>query len=197
MEPVEVLAMVGGHVDQELLLRNQYLALENEILRTRVTQKIKFTPIERQRLAQIGKELGQKALIDVATIVKPETILRWFRELVAKKYDGSKNRKQLGRPATDLVISQHILRIARENRTWGYDKIQGALANIGYQVSDQTVANILKKNGLPPRSGRVPEMSWADFIRNHQDTLYACDFFTADVFTPAGLVTYYVLFFSN
>jgi putative transposase len=88
----------------------------------------------------------------VATIVNPETILRWLRKLVAKKYDGSKNRKQRGRPATDRVTTQHILKIARENRTWGYDKIQGALANIGYQVSDQTIANILKKNGLPPRS---------------------------------------------
>jgi hypothetical protein len=93
MESAEVLALVGGHVEAEILLRNEYLAAENAILKSKLEGRLRFTHEERVRLAKIGKQLGRKALADVGPIVKPDTILKWFRELVAKKFDGSKHRR--------------------------------------------------------------------------------------------------------
>jgi len=195
MKPVEALALVGGYVDGELLARNEYLAAENEILRSKLDGKIKLTRDERIRLATIGNRIGKKALEDVAHIVKPETVLKWYRELVAQKFDSSAKRRKVGRPATDKGIEELILLIAEANPGWGYDRIMGALSNLGLVISDQTVGNILKKHGIAPSPKRQPTMPWADFIKFHEDVLSACDFFTAEVFMPFGLITYYVLFF--
>ena len=85
--------------------------------------------------------------------------------------------------------------MAEENRSWGYDRIVGALANLGYEVSDQTVGNILRRRGVPPAPGRKRSMTWAAFIRAHLALLAGTDFFTVEVLTLRGLVTYYVLFF--
>ncbi len=87
------------------------------------------------------------------------------------------------------------MRMAQENRSWGYDRIVGALANLGYTISDQTVGNILKRHGLPPAPERKTTTTWTEGIRTHMDVLVATDFFTAEVWTLGGLVTYYVLFF--
>ncbi len=195
MKPVEALAMVGGYVDEELLARNEYLAAENEILRSKIEGKITLTNDERIRLATIGNRIGKKALEDVAHIVKPETVLKWYRDLVARKFDSSANRKKAGRPPVDKEIEDLILLIAEANPSWGYDRIMGALSNLGLTVSDQTVGNILKKHGIPTAPKRQPTMPWADFIKYHEDVLSACDFFTAEVFTPFELITYYVLLF--
>ncbi len=91
METVEALALVGGYVDEELLIRNEYLAAENEILKSKLKKPVKFINVERIRLAKFGKRLGLEALRDIACIVQPEIIMKWFRELVAKKFDGSAN----------------------------------------------------------------------------------------------------------
>jgi putative transposase len=88
-----------------------------------------------------------------------------------------------------------VVRLAQENRSWGYDRIVGALANLGYTISDQTVGNILKRHGIPPAPERKTTTTWKEFIRTHMDVLVATDFFTAEVWTLGGLVTYYVLFF--
>jgi putative transposase len=88
-----------------------------------------------------------------------------------------------------------VLRIARDNRTWRYDRIQGALKHLGYTISDQTVGNILKRYGIPPAPEREKTTPWKEFIRSHLDVLVATDFFTTEVWTWCGLVTYYVLFF--
>jgi transposase InsO family protein len=131
----------------------------------------------------------------VATIVKPDTILAWHRKLVAQKFDGSKQRKPPGRPTIDQEVEALVVRMARENRFWGYDRIVGALANLGHTISDQTVGNILKRHGIPPAPERKTTTTWKEFIRTHLDVLVATDFFTAEVWTLGGLVTYYVLFF--
>jgi len=153
--------------------------------------------MERIRLATIGNKIGSKALEGIANIVKPETIMKWYRNLIAKKYDGSKNRKPgKGRPAIDPEIEQLIVSVALENPSWGYDRIVGALSNLGYKVSDQTVKNVLEKHGIPPAPDRDRDTRWADFIKRHINILVACDFFTAEVITPAaGIINYYVLFF--
>ncbi len=195
MEAMEALALVSGNVDQELLVRNEYLATENKILKSKLKKPVQFNDSERIQLAKIGKRMGLKALKEISCIVKPETILKWFRKLVAKKFDGSKFRKKAGRPRIDYELESLILKFAEENPSWGYDRLSGALSNLGYQVSDQTVGNILKRNGIPPVPNRTQDTTWSKFIKNHQNVLAACDFFTAEVVTPVGLITYFVLFF--
>ena len=191
----QLLAHVTGTIDEELRLRNEYLATENRILRSKLTGRIRFKDEERRELATIGKQLGRKALEAIATIVKPATILRWHADLIARKFDGSGYRQSPGRPPISTEVERLILRFARENRTWGYDRISGALKNLGHRVSDTSVGVILRKHGLPPASERKKETTWREFIRNHIDVLVATDFFTTEVWSRYGLVTYYVLFF--
>src|SRR4030095_616568 len=137
----------------------------------------------------------KQALTAVAQIVKPETILGWHRTLGAQKFDGSQQRQSPGRPPIDPELEALIVRIAQENRAWGYDRIVGALANLGLTVSAQTVGNVLKRHGMAPAPERKTTTTWKEFIRTHMDVLVATDFFTAEVWTLGGLVTYDVLFF--
>ena len=192
-----MLAYVTGSVDEELLRRNEYLVAENRILRAQIPGRLKLTDGERRTLAQIGKQLGCKALAEVANIVRPDTILAWHRRLVARKFDGSKKRTYPGRPPVDRDLEDLIVRLATENRDWGYDRIAGALANLGHEVSDQTVGNILKRHDIPTAPERKKTTTWTEFIRSHRDVLAATDFFTTEVWTLRGLVTYYVLFFMH
>jgi transposase InsO family protein len=150
---------------------------------------------ERKALAEKGKPLG-KLLPDVLTIVQPATLLKWHRQLVARKWDFSRHRKgQPGQPSISVEIEQLALQFARENPSWGYDRIVGALANLGHQVSDQTVGNILKRHGLGPAPERKRNTTWAALIRRHKAVLWATDFFTTEVWTATGLTTFYILFF--
>src|SRR5215475_14431659 len=195
MDWKQLLAYITGSVDQELLLRNEYLVTENGVLRRQITGRVQLTDGERRTLAEIGRKLGKQTLKEIATIVTPDTILAWHRRLVAQKFDGSPQRKAPGRPKIDPVLEALIVRMAQDNRSWGYDRIAGALANLGYTISDQTVGNILKRHGTPPAPERKTTTTSQEFIRSHMDVLVATDFFTAEVWTTAGLVTYYVLFF--
>jgi hypothetical protein len=195
MDWKHILAYITGTVDQELLVRNEYLVTENPILRSRITGRVRLTDGERTTLAEIGKKLGRQALEDVASIVKPDTILAWHRKLVVQKFDSSSQRRSPGRPTIDAELEVLVVRMARENRSWGYDRIVGALANLGYTISDQTVGNMLKRHSIPPAPERKTTTTWKEFIRSHLDVLVATDFFTAEVWTLGRLVTYYVLFF--
>lgn len=160
-------AYITGTVDQELLLRNEHLAAENRILRAQIKGRLLLSDSEKATLAAIAHRLGRKALADVAAAAKPDTLFRWYRELIAKKFDGSKFRKSLGRPPVAEEIARLVVRMARENLSWGYDRIVGAMANLGYRVSDQTVGNILKRHDIPPAPKRKQTTSWKDFIRAH------------------------------
>jgi len=144
-----LLAYITGSVDQALLLRNEYLVTENRILRNQIKGRVRLSDGERKTLADIGQKLGKQALEEVAKIVKPDTILRWHRQLVTQKFDGSQQRKAPGRPTIDPELEALVVRMAQENRAWGYDRIVGALANLGHTISDQTVGNILKRHGVP------------------------------------------------
>src|SRR5262252_4771712 len=150
MDWKHLLAYITGTVDQALLVRNEYLVTENRILRNQLKGRVRLTDGERTSLAEIGQKLGKQALKEVAHVVKPDTILGWHKKLVAQKFDGSKQRQTLGRPKVDQALEDLVVRMAQENRSWGYDRIGGALANLGYTLSDQTVGNILKRHGLPP-----------------------------------------------
>ena len=132
--------------------------------------------------------------MELTTIVTPDTILRWHRTLVARKWDYSDRRKSVGRPRVGQEIVGLVLRFACENPSWGYDRIQGALANLGHEISDQTVGNILKEHGIEPAPERKRQATWKTFIKAHWDVLGAIDFTTVEVWTKGGLVTYYLLF---
>jgi putative transposase len=195
MDWAHILAYITGTVNQELLLRNEYLAAENRILKAQLKKPLRLTDGERITLAEIAHRLGRKALEDVANAAKPETILGWYRKLIARKFDGSQSRQYPGRPRIDHETEQLVVRMAKENSDWGYDRIVGAMANLGYRLSDQTVGNILQRHGIPPAPERKRTTTWADFIRAHMAVLAGTDFFTVEVLTLRGLVTYYVLFF--
>src|ERR1700726_1869448 len=98
MDWARILAYVTGTVDQELLARNEYLAAENRILKSQLNGRLKLSDAERAMLGKIGHRLGRKALAEVATVARPDTILAWYRKLVARKFDGSKARRGPGRP---------------------------------------------------------------------------------------------------
>ena len=125
-----LLAYVTGLVNQRLLLQCEYLIAENRILRSHVSGRLRLSDAERSTLAEIGKRLGRKCLAEVACVAKPETILAWYRRLIARKFDGSKHRSYPGRPRVGPELEALILRMAQENKGWGYDRIVGALANL-------------------------------------------------------------------
>src|SRR5205085_4549098 len=158
------------------------------MLRDQLKGRIRLSDGERKALAEIGQKLGKKALEEVAKIVKPDTILGWHRKLVAQKFDGSQQRKAPGRPTIDQELEALVVRMAQENRSSGYDRIVGALANLGYTISDQTVGNILKRHGLPPAPTRKKATTWNEFIRVHIAMLVATDFFTTEVWHWFGMV---------
>ena len=157
-------------------------------------KRILLTDDQRRLLAVKGKSIGRKALQELTTIVTPDTILRWHRELVAKKWDHTEKRKSVGRPRIRQVIVDLILRFAKENPSWGYDRIQGALANVDYHISDTTVGNILRAHGIEPAPQREQTGSWSTFLKAHWGVLSAIDFTTIEVWTRGGLVTFYLLF---
>src|SRR6516162_10315979 len=166
-----LLAYVAGTVNQELLLRNEYLVAENRILKAQIKGRLLLSEEEKATLAEIAHRLGRKALKEVAGAAQPDTILGWYRKLIAKKFDGSRFRKRVGRPRVAEEIERLVVRMANENRSWGYDRIAGALANLGHRLSDQTVGNILRRHGLSPTPKRKQTVSWKDFIRSHRDVL--------------------------
>jgi transposase InsO family protein len=195
MNWARMLAYITGTVDQELLVRNEYLAAENRILKAQIKGRLLLSEADKATLAEIAHRLGRKALEEVAAAAKPDTIVGWYRKLIANKFDGSRFRGSAGRPRVDEETERLVVQMAKENPTWGYDRIVGALANLGQRLSDQTVGNILRRHGVPPAPKRKHTTSWKDFIRAHMDVLVGTDFFTVEVLTLKGLVTYYVLFF--
>ncbi len=189
------LFMLAGWINREQQQLNDYLRAENQVLREKLGKKrILLTDDQRRRLAVKGKVLGRKRLQEACTLFTPDTILRWHRKLVAMKWDYSHKRKSVGRPRIDLEIVKLVLRFANENPTWGYDRIEGALANLGIEICDQTVGNILREHGIEPVGERKRRTSWATFLKAHWDVLAAIDFTTFEVWTKGGLVTFYFLF---
>ena len=146
---------------------------------------------QRRLLAVKAHAIGRKTLRELTTIITPDTILRWHRELVAKKFDSSGQRKP-GRPRIRQVIVDAIVRFATENPTWGYDRIQGALKNVGYHIADSTVGNVLKAHGIEPAPDRQRTSAWSTFLKAHWNSIFGTDFTTVEVWTRGGLVTFYI-----
>ncbi len=173
----------------------EYLRAENRVLRGRLSPKrLRFTDAERCLLAEKGRALGRKRLAEVASLATPETILGWYREKVAAKYDGSRARPAAGRPRSPDDRVGQLLTMARENPSWGYTRLRGALMNLGLDLGRSTIARILKDNGIEPAPLRGKTLPWRAFLKAHWDAIAAADFFSVEVLTVGGLVRYLVLF---
>ncbi len=185
---------VAGWVNRHQQDVIDYLVAENRVLKRQLRGKrVRLTDDERRRLAVKGKILGRKLLGEVATIVTPDTLMAWYRKLIARKWDYSAKRKP-GRPRVMRDICELVLRMARSNPRWGYTRIKGALENLGHRVSRGTIANILREHGIEPAHERSQRTPWRTFLKAHWETLAAADFFTVEVAMAHGLVTYYILF---
>ncbi|MCA9124481.1 MAG: transposase [Planctomycetaceae bacterium] len=196
LQPWELmLVILAGWINRQQQESNDYLRTENQVLKELVgKRRILLNDDQRRRLAVKGKVLGRKRLEEVGTLFTPDTILRWHRKLVAAKHDYSDRRKKVGRPALSHEIVQLVVRMATENPAWGYDRIAGAIQNLGLDISDQSVGNILKEHGIEPAPTRARTTSWLTFLKAHWDVLAAIDFTTIEVWTKGGLVTFYLLF---
>jgi putative transposase len=174
----------------------QYLHTENQILKEKLRRhRILLSDDQRRRLACKGKVLGRKMLETIGTLFTPDTILRWHRLLVAQKWDYSeRSTTKPGRPPVADDIRALVVRLASENPTWDYNRIQCALANLGHTIADATVGNILKQHGIDPAPDRKRQTTWQTFLQAHWDVLAAIDFTTVEVWTKTGLVTFYLLF---
>src|SRR6516164_2938820 len=173
----------------------EYLMEENRVLREQIgDRRLRFSNDQRRRLATKAKKIGRKMLVQVATIVTPETLLSWHRKLIAEKYDGSSFRTP-GRRRTREEVAALVVRMAEENRGWGYRRIQGALSNLGHLLAFKTIANILKEHGTEPAPERSRKTTWKEFLTRHWEQIVASDFFTIEVWTPTGLKRFLVLFF--
>jgi putative transposase len=187
-----LLLLFAGFVNREQAKVMDYLREENRVLRQQLgKRRLRLTDDQRARLAARAVALGRSVLESIATIVTPDTLLRWHQHLVAAKW----TRPGTGRPGRPPVLQRIrdlTVRMAKENPGWGYSRIVGALANVGHDVARTTVANILKRAGIAP----APEQptSWRTFLRTHAGSIAAADFFTVEVWTARGLVTHYVLF---
>ena len=185
-----LLLILAGWINRRQQDAVEYLLTENRGLREKLGKK-RILPSDdhRRRLAVKGKILGRKMLEQLATIVTPDTILRWHRELVARHWDHSDRRKAAGRAPVTPEIVELVLRIAKESPTWGYDRIQGALANLGHRISDTTVANILRAHGIEPAPDRRRLWTGKIFLKAHWNVPASVDFNTFEVGPGAGLAT--------
>jgi putative transposase len=185
-----VLGVLTGWLDRREREAVAYLIEENRLLRRQLGgRRLGLTDEDRRRLAARAYRVGRAALREIATIATPDTLLRWHRQLIARKWTYA---RRPGRRGVLLEIRQLVARMAAENPTWGYTRIQGALKNVGHRVGRSTIRRILKAAGRPP----VPQRptSWQTFLRAHWGAIAGADFFTTEVWTWRGLVTYYTVF---
>jgi hypothetical protein len=142
MDWKKLLGPITASVDEAIRLRNAYLVAENRILRQQITSRVQLTDADRRILAELGQQLGGKALKEIATVAKADTILAWHHKFVHQTGDPSAPHKSVGRPRVDQAIESLVVQMTREHRSWGYDRIVGALLNLGDTISDQTVGNM-------------------------------------------------------
>jgi transposase InsO family protein len=185
-------AMMAGWLNDQQQQAIEFLREENHVLREQIgSKRILLDDDQRSRLAAKGEPLGRRLLSEICTIVTPDTILRWHRTLIARKYDGSAHRRP-GRRRVMHRIRELCVMMATDNPNWGYSRIQGSLANLGHQVGRSTIRRILKEHGLEPAPQR--HTPWSVFLRVHWEAMAATDFFTVEAWTLRGLTRFHVLF---
>ncbi len=191
-----LLVSLASWINRHQLDLINYQRAEIRVLREQVgKRRLVFTDAQRRLLARLGKIVGRKGLREVGCLVTPDTILRWFRELVAKKYDGSQApRRKPGRPRTKQELVELILRIAQENLGYGYTRIRDTVGELGHELSRSTVARILAEHGILPAPERGKHTRWRDFFAIQGSALASADFFTIEALTWRGLVRFHVFF---
>ena len=195
--PIQFLiATIAYAINERMAKKLEYAqeevrALKEALTAATGTTRIRFTDEQRRRLALKGKELTPKERAYCCQIVRPETILEWFRQLAARKYDSSKVRRA-GRPRKDREVRKLVIKLATENPRWGYTKIRDALRGVGVEIGRTAVADILADAGIEPAPERSKKRTWKEFIRSHLETLYACDFFAVEALSAFGTVRYMV-----
>ena len=190
---VPLIATVARLLCRELTLQNEYLCQENKILKSRIKKRISFTDDERRTLVDAALAMGRDLMKQVVRIVQPKTIFAWQRRLEKQKWDYSDRRKNNpGRPRIALDIEGLVCKMARENE-WGYARIQGELKKLDITISKSTVANILRRNGLPASPDRKG-LTWREFLARHADVFLCADMYQKEVWTLNGLTTAYVFF---
>ena len=193
-----LLALLAGRMNERQMLVVEYLVSENRTLREKlVSKRIRFTDAQRIRLARAAKPIGRKGLAGIVTLVSPDTLLRWYRKLIAEKWTHPPHseKRSPGRPAIAKETRQLIIRLAEENSSWGYRRICGVLKSLGISVCPQTVVNVLRENGIEPAPLQKKRIRWRDFIRRHRDAMWGTDFFTTEIWSQGRLTTFYGLFF--
>jgi transposase InsO family protein len=188
-----ILICLAGWIKRNQQNVIEYLQEEVKVLKEQMGTKPRFNDDQCRRLATQAKKIGLQRLKEIAAIVTPRTLLDWHQRLIARKYNGSAKRSP-GRPCTPGEVRGLILRMAAENRTWGYTRIQGALQNLGHEIGRGTIAKVLKEAGVDPAPARQKRTTWKEFLRIHWDVLAAADFFSVEVWTALGLVRYQVFF---
>jgi hypothetical protein len=173
-----LIAMVAGWLQRHQQQVIAYLLEENRVLKTQLGgRRLRLTDTERRRLATLAQPLGRTRLQAVATLATPDTLMRWYKQLIAQKFDGSRKRRLCGRPRVAEEVEQLVVRMAEENPSWGYRRIQGALANLGHHIDKLTVRNILRRHHIEPApQRRQAGMSWTQFLKLHWEMLAATDF---------------------
>src|SRR6187200_1418203 len=146
---LRLLGYVTGLVNQELLLKNEYLVAENRILKAHIRGRLLLSDGEKATLAEIAKRLGRPALAQIAGVAKPDTILAWFRELIAKKFDGSKQRGARGRPRVGQELEDLVVKLARSNAGWGYDRIVGQSGALDLRSNGRQHSSAAKCSARP------------------------------------------------
>ena len=194
MDPLRfILICLAGWMNREQQAVIEYLREEIRVLREHIPKKrIPFSDEQRCRLARKARKVDFGKLGEIASLVTPETLLRWHRRFVEAKYDSSS--KRIGRPRIKIDLNELIIRLANENRDWGYGSIEGALLHLGHDVSRSTIGRVLKSVGIEPAPNRKKGMTWSEFLRVHWEVMAATDFFTTEIWTSSGLVRYHVLF---
>jgi len=190
---IPIIATITRLLCQELTLQNEYLRQENRILKSKIKKRIVFTDDERRTLVEAALAMGRDLMEQIVTIVKPKTVLAWQKQLENQKWDYSDLRKKNpGRPRISVDIEQLVCQMAHENE-WGYARIQGELKKLDIKISKSSVANILRRNGLPPSPERKG-LSWREFLARHAAVFLCADMFQKEVWTFRGLTTAYVFF---
>ena len=188
-----IIATITRLLSRELTLQNEYLKTENKILKSKVKGRMAFTTEEKRTLIDAALVLGKDLMKEIVSIVKPATILTWQRQLEKQKWDFSDRRtRKSGRPRVGIDIEKLVCQMAREN-IWGYARIEGELHKLGIKLCKSTIANILRRNGLPPSPERKG-LTWREFLSRHADVFLCADFFTKEVWTFKGLKTAFVFF---
>lgn len=185
-----ILYVIASATHKELARQVRYLKVENEVLRSKLPDRITVTQSERERLLKVGEKLG-KAIHQLVTIVAPGTFLRWIREAKVHRKKGPSRKR--GRPMTALAVRRLVLKLAREN-AWGYGRIWGELSKLGIKLSESSIKRILKKADLPTGPIRG-EGTWDQFLKRHASSLWQMDFFSQKVLTLTGIREVFVIAF--